>query len=123
MTNPVPFAWAPSPARRIPLFDVASLPPAARAPSALPMRWPDKPAGALLDFSIDATALQMSTADALSMTVNAAGGCALAAAAIGGGIASLWLSGGLAGSDAVIDVSLSTVSGRAARRFIRMKVV
>lgn len=117
------FGWASTPARTIPLFDVAGRAPAGRIPAVLPLRWPDKPAGALLDYTIDATALTAGTSDVISLSINDVGPLGLVAETAIEGLVTLWLSGGTAGQDVPIDLTLSTTSGRRVNRIVRLAII
>ena len=88
-------------------------------PLALPLRWPDKPAGAVLDYTCDATELLAGATDTLSAAV-AVAGATLVSTYVEGGRVLVWLGGGVAGQDAAVLLSLTTASGRAARRAIRV---
>ena len=87
-----PFAWSPSGDRTILLSDQAMAAPTGRLAAVLPLRWPDTPAGAQLDVSLDASALQASAADALTVVLNATTNVtAIAAPVIIGGLVSATL--------------------------------
>jgi hypothetical protein len=119
---PSPFVWVPARRRTIPLWDIASTAPSRRLSAVLPMRWPDKPAAAARDYSIDATALLAGGDSGLTIVVNDAGGLLLATCVVFGGIASLWLAGGQPGTDAIVDLTLGTALMRRVRRFVRIAV-
>ena len=117
-----PFIWSPSRDRRIRLFDYAGRAPRGLLPVALPLRWPDTPIGVTADFSIDASALQVSSTDALTLAVNAvSAGLVLQATFVLGGLAVLWLATTAAG-DATVDLTLTTQSTSRAHRIARLQV-
>jgi CubicO group peptidase (beta-lactamase class C family) len=100
-----PFAWSPSGA-------VSAI---------LPLRWPAKAAGAMVDVTLDAAAVLASAADTLSAALNLTSNVQTVAPAIViGGQVVLWLAGGVAGADGLVDLTLSTASGRVVRRIIRV---
>ena len=118
-----PFVWTPGAARTIALFDYAGIAPGTRLPTVLPLRWPDKPAGALLDHTLDASMLLDPAGDALAaFTAVPSAGLALVAAAVVGGRLILWLAGGVSGTDATIDITLTTATTRFAHRIVRLAV-
>ena len=118
-----PFAWSPSGDRTILLSDQAMAAPTGRLAAVLPLRWPDTPAGAQLDVSLDASALQASAADALTVVLNATTNVtAIAAPVIIGGLVVLWIASGGAGTDGLVDLTLTTVSGTVARRIVRLLI-
>lgn len=120
--NPAPIVWAPSSSRIILLWSYAALGPRRRPPAALPLRWRDKPAAAVLDYTLDATALLADASDSLSCIATAPGSLLIRVVAIHGGIVTLLISGGVIGTDETIDLRLSTASGRRVHRIARMGI-
>lgn len=118
----MPPGWRPHEGRCIRLWDFAARAPSGRRATALPSRWPPKPASALLDYSIDAGELLQGPNDRLMLTVNGAGGLTFGASTVVGCAAVVWLSGGAPGMDYAIDLTLTTAYGRAARRIVRLAV-
>ena len=118
-----PFVWTPGAARTIALFDYAGIAPGTRLPTVLPLRWPDKPAGAVLDYTLDASMLLDPAGDALAAFTAVPSGPSLVAAVVVGGRLILWLGGGVSGTDATIDITLTTASTRFVHRIVRLAVV
>lgn len=106
----VAWSWAPSTARTLLLW-----------PADGRLRWPDKAAAEMLDYTLDASALQETGADTLTASL-VAGPLNVEAAVVRGGLLTVWLGGGVAGTDYPLDVRLATASGRAARRVVRLLV-
>lgn len=108
-------ALTPSPARRltVPRRDAS---PRGFIPGALPLRWPDKEPGAILDYSLDVSNLLDST-DALSsvtasVSPSVPGGLVIDSTAITGNVATAWLGDGVAGVEYEVTFALSSVAGR-----------
>ena len=119
-----PFAWSANPARTVLLSDQALSPPRSRAAAPLPLRWPDKSVAAQLDFCLEASSLLSGTGDTLTATLNATTNVtAIAAPVVIGGLVVLWLAGGVAGVDGLVDLTLVAASGARARRIIRIAIV
>lgn len=119
-----PFVWSPSGLRTIGLFGTATDPRPGRAMAVLPLRWPDHPAAAVLDYSIDAAGLRDGDADTISITARAATGIDVPATLVHGALVTLWLGPGSApiGTDALIDLTLATAGGRRVNRIIRLRI-
>ena len=118
-----PLNWQPHPQRGIRLFEIVTRAPRPRPATFLPLRWPDKPQAAILDFSIDARGLLSCAGDQLMITVENSASLTVAATAIVGHHAVLWLGGGSPGSDNVVFITLSTASGRTVNRTVRLAVI
>jgi hypothetical protein len=116
------FVWTPSGHRIIPLWDYAGTSPRGQPGTPLPLRWPDKPALAVFDFSLDATGLLGSATDTMTLAIGSTGPLALVMSTVLAGVATLWLGDGTPGGDNVVDLTLATASGRLVRRFIRILV-
>ncbi len=119
----LPFAWTPSSARSIALFDYASGGASGRLPTPLPLRWPDKPALSVLDYTLDATGLLGSVTDTISAYAVDVGALALTASVVIVGRLTLWLGGGVTGMDYPINITLTTASTRSVNRVVRLGVV
>jgi len=119
-----PFASVPGTARTVVLFATAATARADRPLAALPLRWPDHQVDALLDYTLDATGLQASAADTLTVTAVAAEGIVVLATIVSGGRVVLWLGGATAaiGADATIDLTIQTAGGRRVHRIIRLRI-
>ena len=118
------FAWSPSAARTVVLADQALPAPPGRVATVLPLRWPEKPAGARLDYVLDASGLLSGSGDVLSATVNATTNVqAVAAPVIIAGLIIVWLAGGAAGGDGLVDMSIVAASGASVRRILRVAIV
>lgn len=89
----------------------------------MPLRWPGHPSGAILDYTLDATALLAGDSDALSAAIASTGDLVLNSVLALGGKLTLWLSGGQAGTDNQIDLTLTTLSTRRVHRIIRLRVI
>jgi hypothetical protein len=96
--------------------------PIGRLATPMPLRWPAKPAAALLDYSLDATELLASETDTIAPVINAASGVDVAGFGVQGGVVILWLYGGVAGDDATIDLTLTTGSTRRVHRIVRIGI-
>lgn len=108
-------ALTPSPARRlvVPRRDAS---PRGFVPAPLLLRWPDKDAGAILDYSIDVTAL-LDPGDVLSafsaaVTPSVLGGLVVDSVTTSNTTATAWLGDGVAGVDYSVNLSLSSAAGR-----------
>ena len=119
----LPFAWMPSAARTIALFDYAHTAPGDRIPTPMPLRWPDKAAASVLDYTLDASALLASGADTISAYSVSAAPLAMLASTTLGGRLTLWLGGGVSGTDYPISLTLTTASTRSVQRIVRLLVV
>ncbi|WP_428485932.1 hypothetical protein [Rhodopila sp.] len=120
--TPAPFA--PSGLRAIPLFDQAIAAPRGAIATILPLRWPAKLAAATLDFALDASALQATPTDILAATLNASTNVqAVMPPVVIGGLVTLFLSGGIAGADGLLDLTLTTAAGRQVRRIVRLGIL
>jgi hypothetical protein len=109
--------------RTVTLFDQAGLAPRGSVAAPVPLRWGRLPLGATLDFFVDATLLLASPADTIRAQVGTVTNLTLVAGpAVSGGLVTLSLAG-VDHGDGVVDLSLFAVSGRQARRFIRVAVV
>jgi hypothetical protein len=115
-----PFVWTRSVRRTIWLWDSVQSAPRGRPATPLPLRWPDKTAAEILDYSLDASALLTGPTDSIALTVNATGSFNLLTTAVHCGIATLWLSGGIAGADGLVDLTLTAISGRRVHRIVRL---
>lgn len=114
-----PQTWSPSAARTIPLWDYPAGAPVGKIAPSMPLRWPDKLAGETLDFTLDASSLLAFCDDPLTALVGS-GSLSLVAQLVRGGLVTLWLSGGAAGTDNAIDLQLATGYGRAVHRVVRL---
>ena len=87
-----PFAWAPSPARTILLWDYAGSAPIGWRPTAMPLRWPDKRAAEVPDHALDASAL-LAPGDTIATFAVVPAGLVMSAVVVLGGRLVVWLSG------------------------------
>jgi hypothetical protein len=108
--------------RTIPLWDYSYQPPAGWLITPAPLRWPAKPAIALLDYALDATALLAGLTDTLALVVNGVTGVVCVGAGVQGGLAILWLMGGSSGADASVDLTLTTGSTRRVHRIVHLGI-
>jgi hypothetical protein len=115
----------PSPARRltVPRRDAT---PRGFVPSAMPLRWPDKEPGAILDYSLDIQHL-LDPGDTLSafsaaVTPSVPGGLVVDSVLTSGTVATAWLGDGVADVDYTVMLSLSSLSGRYVPVTVRLLV-
>ncbi|MBW4089884.1 MAG: hypothetical protein HIU82_02075 [Proteobacteria bacterium] len=122
MSSFPPASWTPSPARTIRLWDYAGGAPIGRLPTVLPLRWPDKPAAAVLDYTLDVSAL-LAPGDAIATTAVTPSGVTMPASAVLGGRLIVWLAGGVSGTDNTIDITITTQSTRRIHRIVRLRAL
>lgn len=111
-------AWQPSGAPTIVLWAAPETSPSRRAAMAVPLRWPDRVAGEVSAVALDASALLVA-----GDTLAAVASCAtlsVLGTVVAGGVVGLLLGGGVAGTDSAVDLRLTTASGRAAHRIVRV---
>ena len=108
-------ALTPSPSRRlvVPRRDAS---PRGFVPAPLVLRWPDKDPGAVLDYSIDVTAL-LDPGDVLSLMSAAPnpsvpGGLVVDSTVLSDAVATVWLGDGVADVDYDVQLALSSLAGR-----------
>jgi len=122
MSDSLPFACSPTGPRTIALWGSVAPPSRGEPPAWLPLRWPDMPAGATLDYTLDATALLANIADTLSATVNNVTNVVLQSQLVTAGLVTFWLISSTPDCDALVDVTLTTVSTRRVHRIVRLRV-
>ena len=109
--------WVPSPARTLVLFASAGSTPKGRQITPVPLRWPAKQPGDVLDYSLDISGFLADVEDQ-PVTVTATpvslqlGDISINSITIAGGLITLWLSGGLPGTDYVFEITAQTLAGR-----------
>lgn len=115
-----PCVYEPSAQRTISLWSAVNVSfPSATAP----LRWPDKRAGAVLDYTLDASAL-LAADDVLMPSVEQMpSGLDLLSTWAQDGLFTLWLSGGTPGTDNPISLTLTTQSTRFLHRIVLLRVV
>lgn len=118
-------ALTPSPARRltVPRRDAS---PRGFTPAALPLRWPDKEPGSVLDHSVDVANL-LDPGDSVSaftaaVTPSVPGGLVVDATLAAGTIGTVWLGDGADGVDYQVQLSFSSLSGRYLDLTVRLRV-
>lgn len=120
--------WRPSNARRVVLDGFSPVPRGGigRSPSIL--IWPAKDPSDVLDYEIDiGPAILGNEGDSIaainiSATPAATGDIVVTQVAADGEIAVVWISGGVAGTIYVVQVTISTASGRTLHRSILLPV-
>jgi hypothetical protein len=121
--------WRPSSARALTLDGFVPVPRGTNAVAPAPLSWPIKDPSDLLDYQLDiAAALVGNDGDGiatLDVTIwpQQIGGLALASSTADGTCAVLWLSGGQVGTNYVVTLRMSTMSGRALARDILLPVL
>ena len=104
-----PFAWRPSRFRTLRVADYAGPPQRGARATAIPLAWPNHPAGSALDYSLRLEDPE-APVSAVFATVDQPG-LAVAAAIGAPGFVTVWLEGGVAGVAYTVVVT-STGSGR-----------
>ena len=120
--TPTLVSWTPSATRKIALV-ATGYNGGGQAPAVLPLRWPPNPAGAVLDYAIDAGVMLSGPTDTLTVAVGDAAGVVVASTIVLGGIVTVWLSGGAPGTDATVPLVLTSGSGRVSNRTVRIGIV
>lgn len=116
-----PFVWTPSLQRTVALWDTAASAPGGHVAAFVPLRWPDKPAAAVQDFTLDATALLDPAGDVLAAEIEPLALSLLATVVLGGRVI-LWFGAGGAPFDYPVGITLTTQSTRVVRRIVRLRV-
>ncbi len=119
-----PFVWAPSGQRVIALFAGATDKRPGRPLAELPLRWADHAADAVLDYTLDATLLRADASDPIAVESATTQGIALGAVLVHGASVTMWLGPATvpAGSDGLINMTLTTGSGRRVNRIARLRI-
>ena len=129
MSGTVAHVWRPSSARRVVLDGFAPVARGAVLSAPAPLSWPAKDPADVLDYEFDiAAALLGNEGDpitALSAVVSPAASSDLQLASMraDGSRAVFWFSGGRAGVTYVVQVSLTTASGRSLGRAVLLPVL
>lgn len=90
-----------------------------------PLRWPDKDPADVWDFTLDARAWMSAVSDTLgsvTATVAPSGLTVQSTAVTADGLATLRLSGGAAGTDYLVTMTLATDGGRTLQRSVQIRV-
>jgi len=121
--------WRPSHARAVVLDSFVPVPRGAAAAAPPPLAWPAKDPADVLDYQFDiAPALIGNDGDAIAsldvaIVPAGPGDVSLVSAAADGASAVLWLSGGQAGVNYAITLSVVTRNNRAITRVVRLPVL
>jgi len=122
------FLWQPSTARVVVVEGFGPFPRGSFQTIPPPLVWPVKDPGDVLDYVVDLSeALAGNTGDSvasLDVTIlpNATGDLMLQSSSAEGDLAILWLSGGNAGTNYAVSVTIGTNSGRTISRSITLPV-
>ncbi len=120
--------WRPSNARRVVLDGFSPVPRGGSGRSPSVLIWPEKDPSDVLDYEIDiGPAILGNEGDSITVvnvvtTPNGVNDIVATRVAVDGGIAVLWIAGGIAGKIYVVQVTISTDSGRTLRRSILLPV-
>ena len=129
MSGSVTHVWRPSSARRVVLDGFAPVARGAVLSAPAPLSWPAKDPGDVLDYEFDiAAALVGNEGDPIVslsavITPGDAQDLQLASMLADGSRAVFWFSGGQAGVTYVVQVSLTTASGRSLGRAVLLPVL
>jgi hypothetical protein len=121
--------WRPSNARCLAIDGFAPVPRGTAPAAPVPLAWPAKDPGDVLDYQLDfAAALAGNAGDAIaglnvSVTPGGTGDLAVRSAAADGALAVLWLAGGQAGTVYTVQVAATTLSGRVIARAVFLPVL
>jgi len=129
-SSPIPVmpVWRPSGARRVSLDGFSPFPRGDDAAAPLVLVWPVKDPADVLDYEVDiAAAIIGNQGDAIAgvsitSTPNGAGDLVANSIATDGTTAVIWFSAGVAGTTYVVQVTVSTTSGRVLHRAILLPV-
>ncbi len=121
--------WRPSGARRVVLDGFAPVPRGTVPAVPAPLVWPTKDPADILDYEFEIAAALLgnrgdgiTTLDATITPSGNSGDLALSSATADGAIAVFWFSGGNAGTNYVVQVTLGTNSGRTLSRAVLLPV-
>ncbi len=120
--------WRPSGARRVSLDGFSPTPRGSDTAAASVLRWPVKDPADVLDYEVDiASAIIGNQGDGIAgvsvaITPNATGDLAVNSIATDGTTAVIWFSAGVAGTTYVVQVTVSTNSGRVLHRAVLLPV-
>lgn len=92
-------------------------------PAELPPRWPDKPAGAMLDYSFDVSPLLASPMDRIVTADVVALVCVVRGVTAQGGLVTVWLAGGAPGQSDKVSITVTTACGRTVRRVVVLPII
>jgi hypothetical protein len=121
--------WRPSSARRIVLDGFLPIPRGTLASVPPPLAWPAKDPSDILDYEFDiSAALVGNEGDSIAtvtttVTPAASGDLSVTSIAADGAVAVLWCAGGRAGTTYVVQITVTTTSGRTLGRAVLLPVL
>ncbi len=121
--------WRPSSARSVSVDGFVPVPRGTAAAAPAPLAWPAKDPRDVLDYVFDASAAMAgNTGDGVAsvtatVTPGAVGDLTVQSLAIDGTVAVLWLAAGQPGVLYVVEVTITTVSGRTLSRAVLLPVL
>ena len=121
--------WRPSSARRVVLDGFAPVPRGVTQSAPLPLSWPAKDPGDVLDYEFDiSAALVGNEGDSIAsvtatVTPSAALDLTVQSIAADGAVAVFWFAGGQVGTTYVVQVAVTTTSGRTLGRAMLLPVL
>ena len=127
-TMPAVPVWRPSGSRRVALDGFSPSPRGGSAAATNVLSWPTKDPSDVLDYEVDiAAAIAGNLGDGISgvsvtITPNAIGDLAVNNIATDGTTAVIWFSAGLAGTTYVVQMTISTNTGRVLHRAVLLPV-
>jgi hypothetical protein len=128
-TTPVTHVWRPSSARRLVLDGFAPVARGATVTAPLPLTWPGKDPGDVLDYEFDISAALLGNegdtlaSASVTSTPSGPGDLVVNSLAADGAMLVFWLAGGVAGTTYTLKVSATTVAGRTVERALLLPVV
>lgn len=128
-TTPVTHVWRPSSARRLVLDDFAPVARGASVTAPLPLTWPGKDPGDVLDYEFDISAAMLGNEGdqiasvAVTATPSGAGELVVQSVTADGAVLVFWLAGGVAGTTYLLQVTIETEAGRTVSRALALPVV
>lgn len=127
MATPASFVWRPSRARVVDIDGCGLL--ARGAPSPVPLAWPAKDPGDVLDYTFDISSALIGDAGDSIATLDVQispgnpGDLLLQSAAADGECVVLWLEAGQAGTVYAVSITIGTTAGRLIVRSVSLPVV
>ncbi len=122
--------WRPSGARRVVLDGFAPVPRGTIPASPAPLVWPSKDPSDVLDYEFEIAAALLgnrgdgiATLDANIIPTGNSGDLSLTTSTADGAIGVFWFSGGRAGTNYVVQITVGTSSGRTISRAVILPVM